>query len=89
VARLSPVRTKEEHHFSTRSQAIESIRRQAVESARSHNRIAGIPEDREATPIFQAFIDGEIGINEMGRHIDAMGAARESPLEARAKRLRA
>jgi hypothetical protein len=57
--------------------ALKERRHQAVESVHANNRIAGIAEDLTARPIFQAFIDGDIDIEEMGRQIDALMAARE------------
>ncbi|MFO1117162.1 MAG: antitoxin VbhA family protein [Beijerinckiaceae bacterium] len=60
-ANASPISTEEQ-----------TRRRQAVAQAHAHNRIEGIPTDPSAEPIFEAFINGEIDIDELGRHIDAL-----------------
>ena len=53
----------------------QQLRRDVVTQAFAHNRIEGITPDPAAQPIFDAFINGEIDIFELGRRIDALPIA--------------
>jgi hypothetical protein len=47
-------------------------RRKRVERANAHNRIEGICRDPESDPIFEAYIRGEIEIDEILPRIQAL-----------------